>query len=182
MKCNEVKNNLVDLATGKLESFEMMRHLEMCENCRAELNKISEVVHVLSNYKFEEPSEFYWQNFLARVKRRISNREGKVRVFALKPVFLAPSLVVVIIGFLFGIIFSNLPIKQEELYIAQLPDVEMTGVLVKPYELSGISDETIEQAVSYLYEKYQLPEIDFEKYNEQNFDVEEILKRISNKF
>ena len=178
MKCKEVKNNLVDFATGKIKSEEIETHLAECESCRIEYLGIKEVVSILGDYKFEEPSEFYWSNFLPRVKRRISERSGFV--FTLKPVFLAPSLAVLIIGFLFGIVFSNLQLKQEDFYIAS--GFEMSGVFIRPNEFSEVNSETIERAISYLYEKYQIPEFENENYNYQDIDIEEVLNRISNKF
>ncbi len=180
MKCREVKNNLVDFATGKIRSEEIEKHLAECESCRAEYIGITEVVPILKDYKFEEPSEFYWANFLPRVKKKISERAGSGFVFSLKPVLLAPSLAVLIIGFLFGILFSNLQLKQEDFYVASV--FETSGVFVKPAEFSDVNSETLERAISYLYEKYQIPEFEGENYNYQDIDIEEVLNRISNKF
>ncbi|CUS84599.1 hypothetical protein JGI7_00826, partial [Candidatus Kryptonium thompsonii] len=83
MRCSEVKNNLVDYATGKLNSVEIAEHLEKCEDCRLEFERIKNVVSILSEYKIEEPSEFYWSNFLYRVKRKIAQRNN-ISTFALK--------------------------------------------------------------------------------------------------
>ncbi len=182
MKCNEIKNNLVDFATGKIDSIEIKKHLEVCESCKAEFFEIKSLVSVLGDYNFEEPSEFYWANFLPRVRKKIARRMNDAGVFALKPVFLAPSLVTVIIGFLFGLVFSNISTKQDEIYISQTFELRTTGVFIKPYELSEFNEETLEQAVSYLYEKYQLPKLDMEADDYQHIDVEEVLSRISNKF
>lgn len=181
MKCNEVKNNLVDYATGKLNSVEIAKHLEKCENCRLEFEKIKDVVSFLSEYKIEEPSEFYWSNFLYRVKRKIAQRNS-ISTFSLKPILFAPSLAVIIIGFLLGIGFSSLFVGQTDFYFSQVSNFEMTGVLVKPSELSEVSTETLERAVSYLYEKYQIPDIDAKIESYQEIDIEEVLKRIENKF
>ncbi len=180
MKCKEVKNNLVDFTTGKIKSEEIEKHLAECESCRIEYLGIKEIVSILGDYKFEEPSEFYWSNFLPRVKRKIYERSGSGFVFSLKPVFLAPSLAVLVIGFLFGILFSSLHLKQEDFYFAS--GFEMSGVLVKPDEFSEVNSETIERAISYLYEKYQIPEFEEGNYNYQDIDIEEVLNRISNKF
>lgn len=182
MKCNDIKNNLVDFATGKIESREIKEHLEVCESCRAEFLEIKSLVSVLGDYSFEEPSEFYWSNFLPRVRSKIAKRTNDAGVFALKPVFLAPSLSAVIIGLLFGLIFSNISIKQEEIHTTQIFDLRTPGVFVKPNEFSEFNEETLEQAISYLYEKYQLPNFDVEKIDYQNIDVDEVLNRISNKF
>jgi predicted anti-sigma-YlaC factor YlaD len=182
MKCNDVKNNLVDFATGKIESYEIKQHLEKCESCRAEFLEIKSLVSVLGDYNFEEPSEFYWANFLSRVKNKITKRMNNSAVFALKPVFLAPSLSAIIIGFLFGLIFSSIPVKLDEIYIVQNFDIRTTSLLVRSYEFSEYSEETLEQAVFYLYEKYQLPNFDIWREDYQQIDVDEVLSRISNKF
>lgn len=182
MKCNEVKNNLVDFATGKVESREIEEHLKICESCRIEFEEIKSFVSILGSYDFETPSEFYWANFLPRVKRKIAERMNDVGVFALKPVFLAPSLVIIIVGFLFGIIFSNISTRQDEIYPSQAFELETAGIFIKPYELSEFSEEVLEGAVNYLYEKYQLPEMDVDRNDYQQIDVEEVLNRISNKF
>jgi hypothetical protein len=181
MRCSEVKNNLVDYATGKLNSVEIAEHLEKCEDCGLEFERIKNVVSILSEYKIEEPSEFYWSNFLYRVKRKIAQRNN-ISTFALKPILFAPSMAVIIIGFLLGIGFSNLFVSQPDFYLSQVSDFEITGVLVKPSELSEVSTETLEMAVSYLYEKYQMPDIDAKIENYQEIDIEEVLKRIENKF
>lgn len=182
MKCNYVRNNLVDFATGKIESNAIKQHLEKCESCRVEFLEIKSLVSVLGDYNFEEPSEFYWANFLSRVKRKITKRMNDAGVFALKPAFLVPSLSAIIIGFLFGLIFSGISIKQNEIYVVQNFDIRTTGVFVKSYEFSEYSEETLEQAVFYLYEKYQLPNLDVEREDYQQIDVDEVLSRISNKF
>ncbi|CUS84097.1 hypothetical protein JGI3_00878 [Candidatus Kryptobacter tengchongensis] len=182
MKCNEVKNNLVDYATGKLESEEIAKHLEVCESCRIELEQIKEVVSILSEYEVEEPTEFYWSNFLSRVKRKIVEREKNVKLLALKPVFVAPSIAVIIIGFLLGIGLSDLFVSRDEIYFSQVPNFEMTGVLIKPSDFDDLNSETIEQAIFYLYDKYQIPNLDEVNYDYRNIDIDEVLKRISNKF
>ncbi len=182
MRCNEVKNDLVDYATGKLNSVEIAEHLERCESCKLEFEKIKDVVSFLSEYKIEEPSEFYWSNFLYRVKRKISER-GNISVFALKPILFAPSMAVIIIGILLGIGFSNLFVgRSADFYLSQVSEFEMTGVLIKPSELSDVSAETLDRAIFHLYEKYQIPHIDEEIENYQEIDIEEVLKRIENKF
>lgn len=182
MKCSEIKNNLVDYATGKLESEEMARHLEVCESCRIELEQIKKVILILGEYKVEEPPEFYWSNFLNRVKRKIAERERDVRLFILKPVFAVPSITVIIIGLLFGIGFSNLFMVQDEIYFPPISDFEIAGVLIKPSEFHEVNSEMMEQAIFYLYDKYQIPSLDGVNYDYWNIDIDEVLKKISNKF
>jgi hypothetical protein len=182
MNCKEVKLNLVDYASGKLKSVEIEKHLKECESCKFEFQQIADVVSALNELNFDEPSEFYWSNFLGRVKRKIAER-GSAKVFALKPVLFAPSIAVIIIGFIFGFVFSNLNLGLSDFY-AYHYDVEKWGVFVKPEEIqsSEFSDELIEEVISYLYEKYQLPEIDKARLNYQEVDIDEILQRLSNKF
>ncbi|MCS7229935.1 MAG: hypothetical protein RMJ81_06335 [Candidatus Kryptonium sp.] len=182
MKCSEVKNNLVDYAVGSLKSEEITSHIQICKNCRVEFEEIKKVVSVLSEYKIEEPSEFYWAGFLPRVKQKIAQRQTETKLFALKPAFVAPALAIVIIGFLFGLGISNLFVSSDEFYSTHIPDFGLTGVLIEPSEFKDVNTETIEQAVLYLYDKYQIPSIDNGEYDHMDIDVEEILKRISNKF
>ncbi len=181
MKCKEVKLNLVDYATGRLKSEEVAKHIEECESCRFEFQQIVNVVTVLNDFKFNEPSEFYWSNFLERVKRRITERSA-IKVFALKPISFAPSIAVIIIGFIFGFVFSNLNLGLSDFY-AYHYDIGKWNVFVRSGEIQTdeFDEELIEETISYLYEKYQLPEVD-KTIDYQDVEIDEILQRLSNKF
>ncbi|MEN3037863.1 MAG: hypothetical protein ABDI07_01700 [Candidatus Kryptonium sp.] len=182
MRCSEVKNNLVDYAVGILKSEEITSHIEICESCRVEFEGIKKIVLVLNEYKIEEPSEFYWAGFLPRVKQKIAQRQSGTKLFALKPAFVAPALAILIIGFLFGLGSSNLFVNSDEFYATHMPDFGLNGVLIDPSEFKDVNTETIEQAVLYLYDKYQIPSIGDGEYDHMDIDIEEVLEKISNKF
>ena len=77
MKCEEIKPLLMgflDDEIGESERFEVKAHLEICSNCRQELNSFQKLEEVAGTMKFLEPSEQAWKNYWANIYNRLERK------------------------------------------------------------------------------------------------------------
>ena len=110
MRCDAVRDLLIEYLDGDLghaEGEEIERHLVKCVDCTREMESFRQVMGLLRDDGYVEPSSFYWTRFTARLTERI-HRESPMRrlVFAhslvpkLAPVAMAVALFAV--GFWVG--------------------------------------------------------------------------------
>jgi anti-sigma factor RsiW len=68
MGCNEVRESLLDLATGVAASPEVASHLEACPSCAAELAGFRQTMTMLDEWQTPEPSPYFDTRLMARVR------------------------------------------------------------------------------------------------------------------
>jgi hypothetical protein len=69
MKCEEVRNNMADVAAGYAEpDVAMQDHLKGCGLCAAELVEFRQTMAVLDEWMVPEPSPFFDTRFQARLR------------------------------------------------------------------------------------------------------------------
>lgn len=68
MGCNEVRESLLDLATGAAATPEMASHLEACPGCAAELAEFRQTMAMLDEWQTPEPSPYFDTRLMARVR------------------------------------------------------------------------------------------------------------------
>ncbi len=83
MRCDAIRDLLIEYLDGDLghaEGEEIERHLAKCVDCTREMELLKQVMGLLRDDGYVEPSSFYWTRFTARLMRRI-HRESPMRRF-----------------------------------------------------------------------------------------------------
>ena len=83
MRCDTVRDLLIEYLDGDLghsEGEEIKRHLAECADCAREMESFRQVMGLLRDDGYVEPSSFYWTRFTARLMRRV-HRESPMRRF-----------------------------------------------------------------------------------------------------
>jgi anti-sigma factor RsiW len=81
MRCDAVRDLLIEYLEGDLghaEWEEIERHLAECIECAREKESLKQVMGLLRDDGYVEPSSFYWTRFTARLMQRV-HRESPVR-------------------------------------------------------------------------------------------------------
>jgi anti-sigma factor RsiW len=106
MRCEDVKNQLVEYMEGEIgaeEQAEVRKHLETCEACASELAAFERTMLLLEDDGYVEPEPFYWTRFEAGLRAKLRDR-GRRFVFVPRLENLAPRLAPVVAAVvLFGI-------------------------------------------------------------------------------
>lgn len=69
MKCEQLRDELLDLAAGRATvSAEAQAHLEACEKCARELASLRQTMNLLDEWQAPEPSPYFDQRLKARVR------------------------------------------------------------------------------------------------------------------
>ena len=79
MQCDEVKTLLSGYLDGELDESQRKlvgQHLETCEVCRSEYEKLRKLVEVTSEMRFKEPAKEVWDNYWSRVYNRLERATG----------------------------------------------------------------------------------------------------------
>jgi hypothetical protein len=80
MKCKDFRYDFVDYVKGMISSDkkkEIDNHLQVCENCRKEIEEIKNVSSALDSFKITEPDESFFINFVPNLNEKIANRKTK---------------------------------------------------------------------------------------------------------
>ncbi len=79
MKCNEVRESLLELASGTAASAEVESHLLSCGDCSAELAEFRQTMAMLDEWQVPEPSPYFDTRLMARMREEktlASTRRG----------------------------------------------------------------------------------------------------------
>jgi hypothetical protein len=79
MQCDEVRRLLSGYLDGELDEKErdaVEKHLAECDACRAEHEKLRNLVEVTSEMKFIEPAKEVWDDYWSRVYNRLERGAG----------------------------------------------------------------------------------------------------------
>ncbi|HXE89800.1 MAG TPA: hypothetical protein VNK82_02445 [Terriglobales bacterium] len=69
MKCEQLREELLDLAAGRATApAEAQAHLEACEKCARELASLRQTMNLLDEWQAPEPSPYFDQRLKARVR------------------------------------------------------------------------------------------------------------------
>lgn len=91
MECEKYKDSLWNYAEGRAADRNILEHIQKCEKCRTEIEKIKKTLGVLETLKddFPEPIQIR-ENVFARIEKRKKLKKSiKKTSFILSPVFVA---------------------------------------------------------------------------------------------
>jgi anti-sigma factor RsiW len=75
MSCNELRDQLVDVACGTEASAEVSKHLENCTVCATTLNELRKTMALLDEWEAPEPTPY----FDVRLQARLREEQQKTR-------------------------------------------------------------------------------------------------------
>lgn len=81
MKCKEIKNNLYDFISNRLEeatSKEVEEHLEQCNECKPELEKLKKTLSILDHWDSPKLNEYFTNKVMSQI---IDIRRKRVTIF-----------------------------------------------------------------------------------------------------
>ncbi|HZD93950.1 MAG TPA: hypothetical protein VE133_06825 [Candidatus Sulfotelmatobacter sp.] len=73
MKCNDVRENLLELLTGGQADPQVTAHLSQCNACSQELASMRKTMALLDEWEVPEPSPY----FLTRLQAHVKEERGK---------------------------------------------------------------------------------------------------------
>ena len=68
MSCNELRDQLVDVACGTEASAEVTKHVESCAACATTLNELRKTMALLDEWQAPEPSPYFDVRLQARLR------------------------------------------------------------------------------------------------------------------
>ena len=68
MSCNELRDQLVNVACGTEASAEVSKHVENCAACATTLNELRKTMALLDEWKAPEPTPYFDVRFQARIR------------------------------------------------------------------------------------------------------------------
>lgn len=68
MSCNELRDQLVDVACGTQVSAEVSKHVENCTACATTLNELRKTMSLLDEWQAPEPSPYFDVRLQARLR------------------------------------------------------------------------------------------------------------------
>lgn len=68
MSCNELRDQLVDVACGTEASAEVSKHVESCASCATTLNELRKTMSLLDEWQAPEPSPYFDVRLRARLR------------------------------------------------------------------------------------------------------------------
>jgi anti-sigma factor RsiW len=68
MSCNELRDQLVDVACGTEASAEVTKHVESCATCATTLNELRKTMSLLDEWQAPEPSPYFDVRLQARLR------------------------------------------------------------------------------------------------------------------
>jgi hypothetical protein len=80
MKCKDFRYDFIDYVKGMVSADKkdvIDNHLQVCGNCRKEIEEIKNVSTALDNFKISEPSESFFINFVPNLNEKIATRKVK---------------------------------------------------------------------------------------------------------
>lgn len=122
MNHREIKGHLPEYVDGSISPErrdEIERHLETCQNCRAEVGEFKKLLSFCENVSYEPPSEDYWISLIPRFRERLESRTVQRKpVNKLIPVGVIGAVIVFMI--LISIFLLNRPVKSPR----AIPDID----------------------------------------------------------
>jgi predicted anti-sigma-YlaC factor YlaD len=87
MRCNIPKEKLTayldkNMLSEELE--EMSKHVEICDECRAELNNMEKVKYLFNNVKKIERTPGYWDSLYIKIQETLDRSTEKILIFTRK--------------------------------------------------------------------------------------------------
>ena len=68
MSCNELRDQLVDVACGTEASTEVSKHVESCGTCATTLNELRKTMALLDEWQAPEPTPYFDTRLQARLR------------------------------------------------------------------------------------------------------------------
>ena len=68
MSCNELRDQLVDVACGTEASADVSKHVESCAACATTLNELRQTMALLDEWQVPEPSPYFDVRLQARLR------------------------------------------------------------------------------------------------------------------
>lgn len=184
MRCNNIQIKLVDYYENSLPSEEknlVQGHLEICSNCKQELQKIRSTFELLNNESSYEPDEAYWLNFVPGVRAKIEKGQG-ITLVPIPRLKIAGGIISLALVLLLGIFLfkedQRVMFKSSEESYSYLLPAEGEKIDQLFYAEAGN-----ESSISKLFtetdrDKLALAEIELEKNNWDKGGKEEALKEL----
>ncbi len=128
MDCKQVKNNLIFYHYGELspqQSEEIKKHLQTCQSCAADYQKLSAVLDYAAAEARSEPNPYIWTRVKARLEQSGEYTPVPAWVRVLQPVLLVA---LVVVGLFLGIQLGNLytrPDLSGDLAMEQLENQDL---------------------------------------------------------
>jgi anti-sigma factor RsiW len=73
MKCNDVRENLIELLTDGLADPQVAAHVSQCARCTEELASLRQTMALMDNWEAPEPSPYFLTRLRAHVKEEREN-------------------------------------------------------------------------------------------------------------
>jgi len=86
MSCNELRDQLVDVACGTEASAEVSKHVASCAACATTLNELRKTMALLDEWQAPEPSPYFDVRLQARVREEQQKAQASWRDWFRKPV------------------------------------------------------------------------------------------------
>ncbi|HKW17345.1 MAG TPA: hypothetical protein VJO35_07560 [Terriglobales bacterium] len=99
MKCNEIREQLPDLAAGLVAGVpEVDEHLRSCAECAGTLAEFEKTMALLDEWQTPEPSPYFDTRLQARLREEIAKRPATRFAWLLRPALAASLAAIVAVG------------------------------------------------------------------------------------
>jgi len=86
MSCNELRDQLVDVACGTEASAEVSKHVESCAACATTLNELRKTMALLDEWQAPEPTPYFDVRLQARLREEQQKSHARWLDWFRKPV------------------------------------------------------------------------------------------------
>lgn len=90
MKCEDIREQLLDLAGGSAPGAEQKQHLDACAGCAGKLAELRQTMALLDEWKAPETSPYFDARLRARLREEVKQARG-VWGWLRSPAFLRPA-------------------------------------------------------------------------------------------
>lgn len=138
MKCQEIREQMLDLMTGEPLATEVRQHLDGCAACSAELASFQQTMALMDEWKAPEPTPFFdtrLQALLREEKAKAAQKRSWVLDWFRAPVLSAAAAVLLIVGSGIYTGFVNHAPQEKDKIIAQDPAIRDLQTLDKDQDV-----------------------------------------------
>jgi negative regulator of sigma E activity len=86
MSCNELRDELVEVACGTVASAEVSKHVESCAACTTTLNELRKTMALLDEWEAPEPTPYFDVRLQARLREEKQKAQASWLDWFRKPV------------------------------------------------------------------------------------------------
>lgn len=98
MSCNELRDQLVEVACGTEASAEVSRHVESCTACATTLNELRKTMSLLDEWEAPEPTPYFDVRLQARMREEKQKAQASWLDWFSKPVLGIAAAVLLVAG------------------------------------------------------------------------------------